>query len=139
MNTRIVEVLNTFPEITFALLFGSYAKGAQTDLSDIDIGIYTDSCIDIFRQGEIITTMEYALNKKIDLVVLNELYKSNARLSFNIADSHILLLCKEKEKYVDFKSYSLLYYFDISPMYEMFDKSLKERLANGTYGKTKAS
>ena len=131
--------MQTYDFIDFALLFGSYAKGTQRTLSDIDIGIYTHRPIDLLEQGELISALEEAFQKKIDLVLLNDLYKKSAKLAFNIVDNHQVILCKNQEAYIDFKTYTYKYYFDQKPMYEMFDKALLERMKNGTYGKTGAS
>ena len=139
MKTDLINILTSFSEITFALLFGSYAKETQTDLSDIYIAIYTSEPIDLLRQGEMIAILEEKFNKRIDLILLNDLYKFNARLSFNIIDNHLVLISKDNDKYVDFKTNALLYYLDISPMYEMFDSNLTQRIKSGTYGKVKAS
>jgi len=139
MKTTITNILNQYDFISFALLFGSYANKKANELSDIDIAIYISKDIDIFTQGTIIATLEIELSKKIDLVILNELYKSNAKICFNILNNHKLLFCKDKKNYLSFKENTLKYYFDISYMYDMFDNSLKKRLVDGTYGKTKAS
>jgi predicted nucleotidyltransferase len=119
METELSKILQSYENIEFALLFGSYASGNNNNLSDIDIAIYTKEPIDIFDQGEIIATLESRFEKKIDFLVLNDLYKSNAKLSFNIIDNHRIIFCKD--------------------MYDMFDNALRKRLNDGTYGKTKAS
>ena len=136
---KLKTLLHTYDFIDFALLFGSYAKGTQKTLSDIDIGIYTHRPISLLEQGELISTLEDTLQKKIDLVILNELYRSHAKLAFNIVDNHQVILCKNQEVYVNFKTYTYKYYFDQKSMYEMFDKALLERMENGTYGKAQAS
>lgn len=139
MKDELYRVLQPFQNITFALLFGSYADNTQTFLSDVDIAIYSDESIDLFTQGEIIASLEYRVNKKVDLVSLNDLYKSNPRLSFNITNNHQVIFCNNNELYIDFKTESLKHYFDVKYMLDMFDNALKERLLNGTYGKTQAS
>lgn len=139
MKTKLLKKLTSFPHITFALLFGSYANGSNKYLSDVDVGIFVDKPIDLFAQGEIIATLECALGKKIDLVILNDLYKSNPKLSFNIANNHQVLFCQNDALYADFKANSWKYYFDVKYMLDMFDDAFKERLENGTYGKIKAS
>jgi len=136
---KLYKTLSSFPNITFALLFGSYANNSQRELSDIDVAIFVDKPIDLFAQGEIIATLECEVGKKIDLVIFNDLYKSNPKLSFNITNNHQVIFCNDYEHYVEFKINSLKYYLDVKPMLDMFDNALKERLENGTYGKVKAS
>ncbi len=133
------EVLKSYRFIDFALLFGSYASGTQSILSDIDIAIYTSHPIDLLQQGNIISSLEERLEKKIDLVLLNGLEKENARMAFNIVDNHKIILNNKQEKYIDFKTNTYKYYFDLQPMYEIFDNDLRKRIASGTYGKTQAS
>ncbi len=136
---QLETLLQSYQFIDFALLFGSYANGTQQSLSDIDIAIHTNRPISLLEQGELISALEDALQKKIDLILLNALYKKNAKLAFNIVDNHRIIFCHDQESYVDFKTYTYKYYFDQKPMYEMFDKALLERIKNGTYGKAQAS
>ena len=136
---QLEQLLQTYDFIDFALLFGSYANGTQKALSDIDIGIYTNRSIDLLEQGYLISTLEEKSEKTIDLVILNNLYKNNAKLAFNIVDNHKIILCDNTEVYTHFKTYTYKYYFDQKPMYEMFDNALLERIESGTYGKAQAS
>ena len=133
------QILKQYDFIDFALLFGSYANGTHTTLSDMDIAIHTTRPIDLLEQGYMIASLEDKLEKRIDLILLNDLYKENAKMAFNVVDNHQVILCNELQKYIDFKTYTYKYYFDQKPMYEMFDKALVERIERGTYGKTQAS
>lgn len=133
------NVLYACEYIDFALLFGSYADTTFSSLSDVDIAVYTNRPIDLLEQGYLVSTLEDAVDKPIDLVLLNNLYKHHAKLAFNIVDKHQVLLQKNRKKYVEFKTYTYKYYFDQKEMYTMFDKSLKTRIERGTYGKIKAS
>ncbi|WP_456402350.1 type VII toxin-antitoxin system MntA family adenylyltransferase antitoxin [Hydrogenimonas sp.] len=130
------EVLQPYNFIDFALLFGSCASGKDHPMSDIDIAIHTNRPIDLLEQGALIGALEERLGKDVDLVILNNLYKKNAKLAFNIVDNHTIIFNRSQKAYADFKFHTYKYYFDQKPMYEMFDKALKERLADGTYGKT---
>lgn len=136
---KLKTLLSVYDFIDFALLFGSCANGTQKALSDIDVGIHTHRSISLLEQGRIIAELEDALGRKIDLVLLNDLYKKDALLAFRIVDKHQPILCRNNDAYVDFKTYTYKYYFDVQPMYEMFDKALFERLKNGTYAKAQAS
>ncbi|MGV6831484.1 MAG: type VII toxin-antitoxin system MntA family adenylyltransferase antitoxin [bacterium] len=129
------EVLKSYDFIDFALLFGSYARGTQKNLSDIDIAIYTNRSIGLLEQGDIISFLEDKFEKKIDLVLLNNLEKENAKMAFNIVNNHKIIFSRQKQKYIDFKANTYKYYLDLQPMYEMFDEALKERISSGTYGK----
>jgi len=136
---QLKDILEQYNYIDFALLFGSYVDDRAKRLSDVDIGIYTNRPIDLLEQGYLISTLENLLDKTIDLVLLNDLYKHHAKLAFNIVDKHQIILQRNREKYIEFKTYTYKYYFDQQQMYTMFDKSLYKRIERGTYGKTQAS
>ena len=135
---KLADILSKYDFILFALLFGSYASGKDGYLSDIDIAIETNKELDLLTYGKMISDIETSLKKKIDLIITNELYKSDPKIAFNITDNHKVIFVKDKNRYIDFKVNSLKYYFDTMYMYKMFDKSLQERLKNGTFGKVKA-
>jgi predicted nucleotidyltransferase len=69
------------PDIAFAFLFGSYAKGTATKLSDVDIAVYfhpekrhpVEYEEEKFYDGEddIWTDVERILRKNVELLVLN--------------------------------------------------------------------
>jgi predicted nucleotidyltransferase len=139
IDKKLLNILFNYNFINFALLFGSYSNNTQKELSDIDVAIGVDKDIDIFMMGEIIAILEECLGKRVDLVIVNDLYKENSKLAFNITNNHKLIFCRNTKEYIEFKTNSLKYYFDMRYMYEMFDKELLKRLDNGTFGKTKIS
>ena len=129
-----IKYLKDEYQITTFLIFGSYAKEKQKFLSDLDIAFFSAKELDIFRFGMLVSDLENMTDKKVDLVYANGLYKKDAKLAFNIANFHKIVFCEEEE-YISFRSNALQYYFDIEPMYKLFDDGLKQRLDNGTYGK----
>ncbi len=76
----LTKILKNNNNIIFAVLFGSYANDTSYNLSDIDIAIYTNKELDILEIGSIVSDLEQATNKKIDLIVLNNLYKTYGKI-----------------------------------------------------------
>lgn len=63
----IVGVLNQYPQIERAVLFGSRAMGTFTDTSDIDLALYGD--LSLRDQARIAAEMEQlSIPYKVDLV-----------------------------------------------------------------------
>lgn len=56
-------------------LFGSVAKGTDTEKSDIDLRVNAESLSGFFALCGFYTELETALNRKIDLVTTNSLDK----------------------------------------------------------------
>ena len=135
MLSNLTTYLQGKKNLVFALLFGSYAKQTQTFLSDVDIAIYTTKPLPLIDLGLLLSDLEEITHKKVDVVILNDLYKTDARLAFNIVNNHKVLYQNNTEVYTEFKSQSMQYYFDIMPMYELFETALNKRLNDGTFAK----
>ena len=61
-------LLRQYP-ISYAGIFGSYARGEQTASSDIDILIRYSSPIDLFELGDLTNKLEDAMGIKVDIVI----------------------------------------------------------------------
>lgn len=51
-----------------AWLFGSYARGEQTDTSDVDLLVRFDDGVGIFKYCHILRGLETIFNRNVDLV-----------------------------------------------------------------------
>ncbi|MBN2823967.1 MAG: nucleotidyltransferase domain-containing protein [Campylobacterales bacterium] len=136
---KIANILKPYPDIEFALLFGSYASGREHQLSDVDIALYLSEEMDIFTQGRLIVDLEIALEKKVDLVILNGLHLSSSKLAYNIYLHHQIILNRNPQSYEEFKFNALKYYMDLQHLYKMSDDALKERISNGTLAQTQTA
>lgn len=78
--------------IAKVFLFGSYARGAANDNSDIDLCIETPDVRGMFALGSLYADLEDALNKNLDLVTENSLrYNEDARFVDNLRRDRILI------------------------------------------------
>jgi len=128
------DELQKFDFIIFAILFGSQAENKSTSISDIDIGIYSKIDLKLHDIGLISVCLEKATTKKTDVIVLNDLYKKNPFLSFQIVSKGNLIFCKDVNVLVSFKSKTFLYYLDVKPLYDQINRSLLNRLKNDRFG-----
>jgi len=118
----------------FVLIFGSYAKNDFTNLSDIDIGIYFKDNPNYKEIGYHSLKLEELLNKKIDLIALNDIYKKNPLFSFEILKNHIPIIINNQEEFINFKTKCQLYYLDAKPLIEQNLFALKQRIKNKKFG-----
>jgi len=127
---NIKEILKKYfldKNYKLALLFGSFAKGDFHPFSDVDIGVWIEKD-EIDKKIDLNLELEEILGKKVDIVNLKDLFKRDSLLSYEIAINHIPIKIADEELYIDFKTKSYLYYFDIKPLCEMIDKAFKERI-----------
>jgi predicted nucleotidyltransferase len=128
---NITKVLEKEPEVLFAYLFGSYAKGVQDEKSDIDIAIYLrDETLlerDPLYPSRLAIKIEKALTEKrtVDVSVLNG---STLRFRSQVLRYGKLLHSKDEKKRIEFETSSLAQYYDFKPHLEMYDAARRARL-----------
>ena len=97
IKTMLMPVFETAP-VYRAILFGSYARGNQTDNSDIDILIDSRGellNIDFYGVLEDITTL---LGKRVDLFEITEV-KNNKLMQSVIEQEGIVLYDRKRQDY----------------------------------------
>ena len=107
----------------FVLLFGSYADDTAGSMSDVDIGIYFEHSVDLKSLGFLSATLEAKLEKKIDLIVLNDIEKKDPLFAFNILQNHRVLKVNNEDMYINFKTVVQLSYLEHK---ELIDQSLQD-------------
>lgn len=69
-------------------LFGSYARGEATGISDIDLVVNFSEPTSLFTYAEIIDDLENLFGKKVDIVSHNS---ADPRLLYQIIDEEVLM------------------------------------------------
>jgi len=107
------DYLNTHPKVIFAYLFGSFAKGKPSPISDVDIAVYLSEETDATQKkmeilGKLIELLE---TDEIDLVILNT---ASLPLAARIIENKVMLVDKKPFLRHSFESITLREYFDFS-------------------------
>jgi predicted nucleotidyltransferase len=118
----------------FILLFGSQSSDSASENSDVDIGLFFKDSVDYMALGYESAKLESLLNKKIDMIVLNDIYKKDPLLSFEILSSHNVLLLNDEDSFISFKRSSQLSYLDHKPLIKMNQKALLDRIEANMIG-----
>ena len=73
------SIASNYPSIKKIGVFGSYARGDETENSDIDILIDYDETSDdyIYEMGDFMEDIEQSFDQKIDYITLHGLMKSS--------------------------------------------------------------
>ena len=139
MKNKLVENIKTvlikYEFIEFVLIFGSYVEGTQTKMSDVDIAVYLSKDIDLLTVGKIISELEKVTNRKIDFVILNNLYSKNPLFAFEIINKSKLLFVRNSDLLVDYKTRTQLEYFDTEKLRDASREALRKRIADKKFGK----
>ena len=121
-------------EYEFVVLFGSYATGRAHAMSDVDIGVWCRGDVDLMQIGYDTAMLESIVEKRVQIVPLNDIYKTDPFFAFEILSAHKPVVVKNEKRYHDFKRYAQLYYLDHLPLIELNRKALKKRIDEGRAG-----
>ena len=104
-------------------------------MSDVDIGIYFKHRIDLKSLGFLTATLEAKLEKKIDLVVLNEIEKKDPLFAFNILQNHRVLKINNEDMYINFKTAVQLSYLEHKDLIDQSMRDLHDRIRDKRFSK----
>lgn len=110
---RAEAYLKSRPDISFAYLFGGFAKGKLTPLSDIDIAVYLSESEDYTeKKMDILGTLTELLETdEIDLVILNT---SALTLRMKILENKKIIVDNNPFLRHRYESLTMREYFDFS-------------------------
>ncbi|MCR6546585.1 type VII toxin-antitoxin system MntA family adenylyltransferase antitoxin [Dehalobacterium formicoaceticum] len=124
--------------ILAVFLFGSYAAGRQTLLSDVDIAVLFCKTIkpkQIFTERlRLMGELSIVLGRDdIDLVVLNEAPPS---LGYRVIKDGQLLYIRDgaRSQLIDYQVMTMDRYFDYLPTQKIFSDGLARRMKEGRFG-----
>ena len=133
---QIKSILINEKDIIFALIFGSFSDGTYSKFSDIDIGVYLkNNDYDLLETGGLIYKIENSIDRKVDLIKLNNLFINNPKMAYNVIENSKVLFNRNKEIYNMFKEKTIRYYLDTKYLYKLKDKYFDRRIKGGDFGK----
>jgi predicted nucleotidyltransferase len=72
IKTAILHVLEQFPQVKIAYLFGSAAHGQLTGMSDIDVAVAAETKLPLESRLTLATEISKALHREVDLIDLQD-------------------------------------------------------------------
>lgn len=129
------EILSSVPELAFAYLFGSVAKGRTRVASDVDVAVHMGGRLSGAARVDLALDLEgrleRATGRPVQVVVLDD---APLELRFNVL-AHGIPLCAQdlaarRAFYVD----TGRRYYDMAPARALFSRRQRERIREGTFG-----
>lgn len=140
-NSALVKVrLGSFfegrPEVVFAYLFGSLARGSAGRLSDVDIAIFIDPlCTSqpgaFGYRSDLSAELQSLLEREVDLIILND---AATTLKYRVLRDGSLVYCRSEKERQLFHEQTVARYLDFQPFLKVQSYYLHKRLAEGVYG-----
>ena len=72
LSSRLTAVLSAQPDIVFATLFGSVAKGTARQDSDLDVAVFANAPLEPQRKQQLIRDLAAVTGRPVDLVELRD-------------------------------------------------------------------
>lgn len=128
---KIATILEKDPNVLFAYLFGSSAKGKHRPDSDIDIAVYLSDPDHLKKDplypSRLAIKIEKTLAAKrvVDIRVLNG---STLRFKHQVLKYGKLIHSKDEKRRISFEAMSISRYLDFKPFLDVYDRAREERL-----------
>lgn len=131
---RLRERLEPEPDILFAYLFGSCARGSDGPLSDVDIAVMIADANDLHASHlALIAAVAGILGpQEVSVVILNN---APPALGFRVLKEGVLLLSRDEPNRIDHWVRTVDRYLDMEPFRRTLDEGLKHRLEEGRFGR----
>jgi len=107
--SKIIETIKSHPGVVAVYLFGSYAKGEQTPMSDVDIAVILDK-----PTPESEADVGSMATPEIDVVLFHRL---PLHVKFEVFKHGKELFVRDEERLAEIKLEVMREYLDTSPMY----------------------
>jgi predicted nucleotidyltransferase len=111
--------------IAYALLFGSVARGTETPFSDVDIaiGLTPGTVLSAYDIGGIVSALEMAVERDVDLVILD---KAPPPLAYRVFRDGRLLVEKDRAARVKRQADAIVEYLDFKPIEDLYVRGILE-------------
>lgn len=129
-DAALRAALETEPRITYALIFGSVARGSAHAGSDLDvaIGLRPGPPLAPLEIGAIVSALESATRRDVDLVLLDE---APPGLAYRIFRDGRVVYERDRAAFVERKARAIFEYLDYRPFEEIFTRGAIAAAARG--------
>lgn len=124
------KVLAEDPRIAYALVFGSNARGTAHAGSDLDIaiGLESDTHLSALDLGELISRLERASGRQVDIVLMDQAPPPVAYRAFR--DGRVIVE-KNHRRLAEEKARAILEYLDFRPIEQIATRGVLAAAAHG--------
>jgi predicted nucleotidyltransferase len=110
------DVLLGERRVAYALVFGSSSRAAERPDSDLDVAVGLFEPLDVHEIGDLITRLESACGRTVDLVLMNE---APIALAYRVFREGVPIVQRDRQALVRRKARAVLDYLDFKPIEEL--------------------
>lgn len=124
---RLEGLFEGYKDIVLVYLFGSVARGFETEMSDFDLAVLLselpDELLDFYL--DLMDELSVILGNNVDIVLLND---APPLLRHQVIKHGRVIYCRDEEERIRFESISEKMYLDLRPMYKSYNQRLLEEV-----------
>ncbi len=135
VRDTIRKALEDDARVAYALLFGSNARGDARQGSDVDvaIGLVPGARLSAQEIGDLVSRLESAVARTVDLVILDE---APPAIAYRVFRDGVEMVVRDRRALVDRKARAILEYLDFRPIEELCASGVLVA-ARGRQGRTR--
>ena len=124
------QALEGDTRLAYALLFGSRARGSAHATSDFDVavGLMPGAQLDPHELGALVSSLEQAAGRTIDLVLLDE---APPAVAYRVFRDGQVILERDHSALVERKARAIMEYLDFRPLEEIAVRGVVAAAAHG--------
>ena len=128
VETALRGVLEQWPSVRSAWLFGSLATGTAGPLSDVDVAVLGASGLTLEERARLVADLGRAVGRAVDLVVAEE---ASPVLAMALVETGRRFLCADVERADAFEDLALRRYLGTAELRRIVNAYVREDLRAG--------
>jgi hypothetical protein len=128
MLDAVRAVLEDDARVAYALVFGSAAREALRVGSDLDLAIATGTALSARDLGALVSRLEAAAGRQVDVVLLDE---APVALAFRVFRDGRVLVVRDRSAFVERKARAIVEYLDFRPIEERCTRGVLAAASRG--------
>lgn len=127
MIKTMINVFETFPNITAAYIFGSRVYGKERKASDYDVALLFKGDYSLDEQLDVTLKLASAFDVDLDSIDVIELNYAPVELAYEVISKGKLVYCKDNEARVAFETRLMREYMGLKPHLDVYYSLMYKR------------
>jgi len=127
--SQAIEELLSDGSVIVCYLYGSYARGEETPLSDLDIAMLWENEGSVEARKRDLLRLSQKLSRRFNLDVdVRSLNDATLELQYRVVSEGKVLFCENRSKRLEFENRVVMEFLDFKPMIAVYNQYLHKRI-----------